>query len=258
MKDTNKLTVVLGFSLLLSMGAVAEFASGQAAPAVAARPPIAGQFAQDFVAGKVPRDEEVAAAEKDVAADPNNLALVRRLGKGYFFRFFGGGNVASVAKASATFDRALELDKNDAETLAYYGALWTFYAVRVEKADASKQKATFDKAFALLQRAETLAPRHGAVQSVTSASYLELPASFGMAPHVVGMLEGMRKGMGPQFNNFSHHGRQRLLLTLGRAYAMTGQPEKARANFDEALQINQESTEASLIKTELAKLPAKF
>jgi Tfp pilus assembly protein PilF len=72
---------------------------------------------------------------------------------------------------------------------------------------------------------------------------------------VIGMVEGMRVGMGPAWDRFSHHGTQRLLLTVGRAYAMTGNMTKARANFDEALAINGTSTEAGLIRTELKKLP---
>jgi len=81
-----------------------------------------------------------------------------------------------------------------------------------------------------------------------------MPDSYGMAPHVVEMLEGMRKGMGPYFQNFSHHGQQRILLTLGQAYAKTGAPEKAKAAFGEALKVNESSHEADLVRTELAKL----
>ena len=249
--------VALGTAILFLSGIGSDVALAQEAQKPAARAPIPGQLAQDFTAGRVPRSEEIAAAEKDAAADPTNYEVVRRLGKGYFFQFFGAGNAAAVPKAQATFDRVLELKKDDPETLAYYGALYTNIGRRLDKADPAKQKADFDKGFELLQRAEKLAPRHGAVVSVTSASYLDLPESYGMAPHVVEQLEGMRKGMGPMFDKFSHHGRQRLLLTLGRAYAATGQPDKARANFDEALAINQESTEANLLKSELAKLAPK-
>lgn len=240
-------------TLLLLSGAATDLASAQQAPA--ARAPIPGQLAQDFVAGRVPRDEEIQQAEADVAADPANFAAVRRLGKGYFFRFFGGGNVAFLPKAEATLERALTLKKDDPETLAYLGALVTFAASRVDKGDAAKQKAGYDRGFELLQRAEKLGPRDGAVTSIASASYLELPASYGMTPHVIEMIEGMRRGMGPAFERFSHHGRQRLLLTLGRAYAATGKPDKARGHFDEALVINKESAEAGLIRAEQAKLP---
>ena len=246
-------TVALGTALLLLVD-IPDVTIAQGAPA---RPRIEGQLAQDFTAGRVPRSEEIAAAEKDVAANPADFSAVRRLGKGYFFQYFGAGNAASIPKAMATFDRALELQKDDPETLAYYGALYVFSAKRLDKNDPAKQKAGFDKGFELLQKAEKLAPRNGAVISVTSGSYVDLPESYGMAPHVVETLEGMRKGMGPMFDKFSHHGRQRLLLTLGRAYAQTGQPEKARANFDEALAINQESTEANLLRTELGKLAPK-
>jgi tetratricopeptide (TPR) repeat protein len=236
--------------LLLAFCLVTAAASAQET----GRAPIPGQLAQDFVAGRVPRAAEIEEAEKDAAANPTNFAMVRRLGKGYFFQFFGGGNVEAVPKAQATFEKALALKPDDAETLAYSGALWTFYAGRIEK-DAAKQKEIYDKAFSLLQRAQKADARNGAVMSITAGSYVDLPASYGMAPQVIGMIEGMRRGMGPAWEQFSHHGRQRLLLTLGRAYAQGGNTAQARKNFDEALAINGESTEARLIRAEQAKLP---
>jgi hypothetical protein len=75
-----------------------------------------------------------------------------------------------------------------------------------------------------------------------------------MAPHVVEMIEGMRKAMGPYFKKFAHHGQQRLLLTLGQAYVKTGQPEKARPLFEEGLAVNETSREAGYLRSELAKL----
>ena len=250
----NLSPAAFGTALLLLTG-IPDVTLAQSAPA--ARPRIEGQLAQDFTAGRVPRSEEIAAAEKDAAAYPNDFATVRRLGKGYFFQYFGAGNKEAIPKAMATFDKALELKKDDPETLAYYGALYVFSAKRLEKDDPTKQKVGYDKGFELLQKAEKLGPRDGAVISITMGSYVDLPESYGMAPRIIGTLEGMRKGMGPAWNQFSHHGRQRLLLTLGRAYAQAGQPDKARANFDEALAINGESTEANLLKNELNKLGPK-
>lgn len=239
--------------ILIALGAASATTTAHAQSTGRAR--IDGQLAQDFVAGKVPRSAEIEEAEKDAAANPNDASLQRRLAKGYFFQFFGGGNKAAYPKALEQFDKVLALKADDPETLVYKGSIIIFNAARNEKDDAAAQKASFDKGFALVQKAQQLAPRDGAVMSVSSATYLELPASYGMAPQVVGMLEGMRKGMGPAWEQFSHHGRQRLLLTLGRAYAQTGNVAKARANFDEALAINGTSTEAGLIKAELSKLP---
>lgn len=258
MKNINKLNVSLFvlLALLVSAG-ITTMAFGQETSTIKTKKPIPGQFAQDFVAGRVPAQEEIAAVEKEVAANPNDADLARKLGKGYFFQFFGEGNNASVAKCQKMFERTLELKKDDPETLAYLGALYTLVGQRVDKKDPAKQKADYDKGFELLKKAEQLAPRHGAVLSVTSASYLDLPDSYGMAPHVVERIEGMREAMGPLFDRFSHHGRQRLLLTLGRAYAKSGKPDKAQVCFDEALKVDQESVEASLIKAEMGKLTAQ-
>lgn len=215
---------------------------------------IPGQLAQDFVAGTVPGPDEIAKLEREVAARPDDLHLTRKLAKGYFFQFFGEGDAEAIPKAVKMFERALTINKMDAETLVYLGSLHIIRARRLEKNDPVRQKASFDRGFELVKQAEKIDPRHGAVVSIASASYLWLPDSYGMAPHVVAMLEGMRKGMGPMFQKFSHHGQQRLLLTLGQAYLRTGQPDKARAVFAEGLSVNDRSLEAGLINAELAKL----
>ena len=215
---------------------------------------IPNQLAQDFVAGSAPPTEDVARFEKDAAANPNDLRKVRKLGKAYFFQYFGDGDESAVPKAQKTLERALSIEKDEPETLAYLGALHVLRAMYLEKNDATKQKASFERGFELLKLAEKLAPQHGAVLSVASASYLWLPDSYGMAPHVVGMLEGMIKGMGPMFKKFAHHGQQRILLTLGQAYVKTGQSEKARSAFNEGLAVNDTSHEASLLRSALTKL----
>lgn len=215
---------------------------------------IPNQLAQDFVAGSAPSPEQVAQFEQDAAAKPDDLRLIRKLGKAYFFQFFDEGDRPAVPKSQKTLERALTLAKDDPETLAYLGALHILRGVRLEKDDAAKQKASFEEGFELLRLAEKLDPRHGAVVSVASASYLWLPDSYGMAPHVVDMLEGMRKGMGPMFKKFAHHGQQRILLTLGQAYVRVGQSEKALALFEEALAVNPTSREAALLRAEKKKL----
>ena len=213
-----------------------------------------GQFTVDYAAGEAPSIEEIAAVEKEVAAKPDDHVLVRKLGKGYFFRFFGARDAAFVPKAQATLERALTLKKDDPETLAYLGGLHVFAADRLEKKGSAKQKTGYDKGFEILRHAEKVGPRQGAVLSVAAASYIILPDSYGIVPHVIEMIEGMRKAMGRAFSRFHHHGQQRLLLTLGQAYARQGDREKARSLFDEALAVNGTSREAGLIKRELAKL----
>jgi len=215
---------------------------------------IPNQLAQDLGAGRAPNAEEVAQIEKDAAANPDDLHAVRKLGKAYFFQFFGDGVNESIPKAETTLNKALAIQKDDPETLAYLGALYIIQGQRVFEKDAAKQKAAYDRGFELVKKAESLAPTHGAVMSIAAATYIYLPDSYGMAPNVVGLLEGMLKGMGPYFQKMSHHGQQRILLTLGQAYARTDQPDKARVKFEEALKVDASTDEAILIKKEIRKL----
>ena len=152
MKNMTKLNFVVSIFLTVAIHfGITALAFAQepasAKPQASGKKPIPGQFAQDFVAGRVPSQEEIAAVEKEVAATPDDFELTRKLGKGYFFQFFGEGNTAAVAKTQKTFDRVLELKKDDPETLAYYGALYTLIAIRLDKKDPAKQKADFDRGF---------------------------------------------------------------------------------------------------------------
>jgi tetratricopeptide (TPR) repeat protein len=222
--------------------------------APAANAQIPGQLAHDFVAGTAPSPEEVSKLEKEVAANPTDARLVRKLGKAYFFQFFDEGDRPAVPKSEKTLERSLTLAKDDPEALAYLGALHILRAMRLEKGNAAKQNASYQKGFELIKKAEGLDPRNGAVMSVASASYLWLPDSYGMAPHVIEIVEGMRAAMGPMFKKFHHHGQQRLLLTLGQAYVKVGKADKALPLFEEALAVNGTSREAVLLRAELSKL----
>lgn len=216
---------------------------------------IPGQLSHDFVAGSAPSPEDVAKLEKEVAASPNDARLVRKLGKAYFFQFFDEGDRPAVPKSEKTLERSLVLAKDDPEALAYLGALHILRATRLEKGNAAKQRTSYQKGFELVKKAEDLGgPRNGAVMSVASASYLWLPDSFGMAPHVIEIVEGMRKAMGPMFKKFHHHGQQRLLLTLGRAYVRVGKSDVAMPLFEEGLAVNGTSREAGLLRAEIKKL----
>ena len=213
-----------------------------------------GQLTSDYVAGEAPSVEEIARVEIEVAAKPDNWLLVRKLGKGYFFRFFGARDAAFVPKAQATLERVLTLKKDEPETLAYLGALHVFAADRLEEKGSAKQKAGYYKGFEILRHAERVGPQQGAVIAIASGSYIVLPDSYGMVPHIIEMIEGMRKAMGPAFSRFHTHGQQRLLLTLGQAYLRQGNREKAKTLFDEALAVNGTSREAGLIRREIDKI----
>jgi tetratricopeptide (TPR) repeat protein len=213
---------------------------------------IPGQFAQDFVAGRVPSPEEIASVEASVAAHPDDYRLVRKLGKAYFFQYFGEGRASAVPKAEKTLERVLEIQKDDPETIAYLGALAALESLRSK--DPSVRKARGERGLELLKKAQQLGPGNGAVLAVTGGSFMFLADDFGTAPLAAQTMEKIRAMMGPMFNKFSHHGQQRILLTQGQAYAKMGQDDKARACFEEGLQVDQASREATMLKAELDKL----
>src|SRR5262249_62374422 len=74
---------------------------------------IPGQFAQDFVAGRVPAPEEVARVEADVAAHPDDYRLAGKLGKADFFQYFGEDRTIDIPKSLKTLERGLGIQKDD-------------------------------------------------------------------------------------------------------------------------------------------------
>ena len=214
-----------------------------------------GQFAQDWEAGRVPTDAEIAALERSMAGKAEDHAAVRRLGKGYFFQFFGARRVESIPNARKFLGRALEIDPNDAESLAYFGALEVLEANMGP--EGAERDAKLRTALAKLDRAQQLGPDNGAVFAVTGASYLWFPDSYGTVPRAAQAMERIRARMGPMFSHFSHHGQQRILLTQGQAYARLGRVDEARSLFREAIAVDGESVEARILRSELDKLGAK-
>lgn len=213
------------------------------------------QFAQDWRAGRVPTDDEIADAERAAAADPSDRAHARRLAKGYFFQYFGANDEAALPKAREHLSRSLEVDADDAEIAAYLGALYALEATR--SLEGERRDAAFRRALALLDRSLELDSNHGAVLSIASATFLWFPESYGQTPRAAALTEHIRKLMGPAFARFSHHGQQRILLTQGQAYARMGRVAEARECFEMGLRVNEKSLEGALLAAELAKLGEK-
>ena len=81
--------------------AVVALALAPPALAQEGAPRYPGQLTRDWQAGRVPTDDEVAAAERAAAERPADLDTVRRLAKGYFFQYFGGTKAEACEVRSA-------------------------------------------------------------------------------------------------------------------------------------------------------------
>lgn len=185
------------------------------------------RYKPDLATGRTPSADEVAAAEQAAASRPDDFPTVRKLGKTYFYRFFGGGEKGAAPKARAALTRALELKADDAETLAFIGSLDRLTGREREGIE-------------LMAKARKIDP--------TNIGVLGLLSGFGD----VSAMEGLRKM--PEFAGMSDHGRQRILLGLGKDRVRQRRPQEARALFTAGLDINTGTPEARMLRTELEKL----
>jgi tetratricopeptide (TPR) repeat protein len=232
--------------------AVALVTSALAQETAKRGPRYPGQLAQDWEAGRVPTPDEIAGAERAAAARPDDAHAARRLAKGYFFQYFGGGQAEALPRSRQAFDRALALMPDDPESIVYLASLDALEAVR--ELEGSARDAKFRSALAGLERAQKLGPTHGAVLSVAIGTYLWFPDSYGTVPRAAALAEGMRRAMGPMFSRFSPHGQQRILLSQGQAYARMGRIAEAKACFEQGLAVSKETVEFDLLEAELDNL----
>ena len=212
--------------------------SGRAQTAPAERGKVVGKvlggYETEFTPGRPPGKEEMATLEKEAAANPDDFKCVRKLGIGYFYRVFGAGETEAAPKAQQTLARALALKPEDALTLAFQGALATVAGERLPELKGRNHQ--------LFKRARELEPDNVGVLSLAAAVYAGNPEQ------AIEITERIRTLLGPEFQHWSRHGQEKVLLTQGRAYARVGRVEAARACFETGLRVNAATFQAELDK----------
>lgn len=73
---------------------------------------------------------------------PHDHRIIRKLGKAYFFQYFGEGRTSAAAKAEKTLEGVREIQKDDAEPVAYLGALAALESPRSKDRACTKPKAS--------------------------------------------------------------------------------------------------------------------
>lgn len=213
---------------------------------------VKNKYSPDFTPGRVPSDEQIAKLEEEVAARPNDFALVRKLGIGHFYQYFGGGMAAAAPKSRKLLEQALELKDNDALTIAFLGALASVQGARAKNAEdrGVEQRRSFE----LYQKARLLEPDNIGVLSLAGPAYLALPKPYEGPKLALEVSQRIRTLLGPDFKSWSEHGQQRVLHTQGLALVRLGRRAEARLCFEEGLQVNNASVEGRMIQKELDKL----
>ncbi len=185
--------------------------------------------------GRTPTAKEIAEVEKQVAENPNDFQLVRKLGKGYFYRKWQADDTDAGAKAKQMLERALELKKDDPESLAFMGIVLSVGGVGGTDLAGRNAEQCF-------LQAEKIDPNNIAVLG------LQLGINQRNARGVE-LAERMRTL--PDFAELSAHGQQRAFLTLGWGAARKGDAKQARSFFQEGLNLDPTTQEAAMFRAEL-------
>ena len=213
---------------------------------------VKNKYTPDFTPGCVPTQKEIAELEQDVAARPDDFRLMRKLGIGHFYQYFGGGLDAAAPKSQKMLERALALQQDDALTTAFLGALASVRGARAK--DPDERTAQQRHSFELYQKARELEPDNLGVLSLAGPAYLALPESYDGPKRALEVSQRIRRLLGPEFKTWSEHGQQRVLFTQGVALVRLGRPAEARVCFEDGLKVNEKSVEARMLKAELDKL----
>ncbi|MEW6208656.1 MAG: histidine kinase [Acidobacteriota bacterium] len=209
------------FSMLLIFSLLATVAAAQRE---SSSPPSVWQQSRQL------RLSEVERLKQELARDPENLSLQISLGRIYYWLALDR-DAESLAEAEKVFKRVLDRDRDNAQSLAYYGALLGlkigFSLVPQDQIIRIAQEAN-----ASLDRAVSLAPDSIEVREVRGYTSLHTPSYAGRDhlavedfSHAITLLENAKA---------SDEDIADVHLALGDAYNKIGERQKARASWQRA------------------------
>jgi len=121
-----------------------------------------------------------------VKTDPQDVALLRELGKAYFNIGSESADRKSISQAMKIFKQILKKDPNDAEIMTYYGSCWTIKARDFPlKWIVSFTPIGFvriyyvKKGVSIMDKAVSMEPKNPFVRIVYAITCYNIPAVFG-------------------------------------------------------------------------------
>ncbi|HEY7547819.1 MAG TPA: hypothetical protein VID27_23170, partial [Blastocatellia bacterium] len=179
------------------------------------------------------RLDEVERLKQEIARDPDNLGLQINLGRIYYWLALDRDYEALV-EAEKTFRRVLDRDSNNAEALAYYGAVLGL-KIGYSLVPQDQIIRVAQEASASLDRAVLLAPDSIEVREIRGYTSLHTPSYAGRDhlaiedfSHVLPLLESEKA---------SPEDIAEACLALGDAYNKTGERQKARDSWQRAIRL---------------------
>ena len=172
-------------------------------------------------------------------SDRDSLKALRELGIIYHMKAVEGSvDIDSIRGSHSLLKKAYSQDKTHTITKAFLGSITTMMAITVEE---SLQKMKYvNRGTRLLDKAIRDDPDNLELRTLRGRNSLNLPKFFNRARIAMLDFEHVLK----LTKNASAEFRASLHFNLGRAYEMSGDPEKANARWQQVIRLAPHSPEA--------------
>lgn len=177
--------------------------------------------------------EAIRYLEESRAADEKNVDNLFNLGRAYFFETITFGKQESIVKAEQAFAKVVELDPKRADALAFHGSILTSLSGGVDLAK-------FMKGAQELKAAVQQAPEDITVKIVMAFTARNFPpqALAAMGNYDPGRdLQYVSKAFATLSSDFAPHADVVMKAFVAETYKLKGEDEKARSNFQAALNV---------------------
>ncbi len=179
------------------------------------------------------RLDQIERLKPEIARDPKNLSLQISLGQIYYWLALDRDS-ESLVEAEKIFRHVLDSDRDNAQSLAYYGAVLGL-KIGYSLVPPDQVIRTAQEASASLDRAVSLAPDSIEVREIRGYTSLHTPSYAGRDnlavedfSHALTLLELAKA---------SSEDIAEVCLALGDAYNKTGERQKARASWQRAIDL---------------------
>lgn len=188
---------------------------------------------------------QIAALKDSLRQEPENTGILLKLG--ILYHNLGvEGDKKAVKRAKKLFQKLLELDPQNAEALAWYGSVLTLRG-RDVLFPVSKL-GYVSNGIKKMDKAVELAPDNINVRMVRTHNSLNLPGIFHRTKIAITDFEHLLTLKEKRRQEFSKDLLAKIFFGLGNAYKKKEDTNKARENWQKAVEVLPDSMEAKMAR----------
>ena len=188
---------------------------------------------------------QIAVFEDSLREEPENIVILLKLG--ILYHNLGvEGDKKAVKRARNLFEKLLELEPQNAEALAWYGSVLT---LRGRDVLFPVSKLSYvNNGIEKMDKAVELAPDNISVRMIRANNSLNLPGVFHRIEIAITDFEHLLTLREKRQEEFSKSLLAKIFLGLGSAYEKKEDTNKARENWQKAVEVLPDSMEAEMAR----------